>query len=451
MANGSNTQTNTNQQANNQVAALTAGTVTPHYPTYIETATRMGDTSVGSTTVPLWTLSFLGVRFRSGINAILADKLIDAQRNLFNLFCALQNITDRLNVQENDFKLWCWYGQEPVGADPANLSKIQAHVGLKDKKNQNSRHFSGSALDINLEFNPFIAGRTGNSVYGETHDTFPDSLVKSLAGLTDTELNSYTQSRQPDAGPLQPDSLKNGIRAAKMKFWTDHIWAPAIAVIDHAMQLFYNEDKADLHDVTLDPQRHKEINVHYNRFSRASQAVRWYIGLPYNYLGDSSKHAVVQPDVVAQTLRTYLSQSQIHPDARDVDGAPLNTSLAANPNAVAKKFIDRIVVEHEILRLVMVNGSCQISADGKVSAPSSRDPCNGFLNLRPEIVAELSGGDFGDKVITVGQKLRWGCCMFGPGPDSSGDVMHFDLWTHFGNGGIATAALNRHPGTLPEP
>jgi hypothetical protein len=413
-----------------------AGTVTPHYPPFVETATEVQSSiTFNKISVKLYTMSFLGVKFGPGVNSILADRLIKAQRNLYNLCLQQKSVAE---VSEEEFGFWCWLGQAPVFADVKNLGQIQPHLGLKDINSSGSRHASGSAVDMNLAFNPFIAGRTGNTVYGETHETFPDELVRALASLSGDEFNTFVinknlQVPKGQSRPPLPDPLRTKIRNAKLKFWQDKIWGPAIETYDRAMNLFYAE-KADVHDVATDPKRFDEISTHVNRFARVHFALQSYLGFVFQ---DKRTHKVVDFDSFADQFETNVTVGGFHPNAKDLDGQPLNITIATNRDDVCKKFYAAIQNDHDALKLVMVNGSCRINADGTVTAPSSRDPCNGFLNFRPEVVAELAGT----------QKLRWGCCMFGAGPDGSGDVMHFDLGTHFGNNGVAPDTLNKQPGT----
>ena len=70
-----------------------------------------------------------------------------------------------------------------------------------------------------------------------------------------------------------------------------------------------------------------------------------------------------------------------------------------------------------------VSGSVILNDDGSLGFSDGqavqRNPQDGILNLRQEVVVELVSG----------QGLRWGGCMFGN--DVSGDMQHFDLDGHY--------------------
>jgi hypothetical protein len=439
---GTTTTTTTNPGPPTNIQA--AGTVTPHYPPFVDTATHSGDISFNGTNVKLWTFSFLGVKFGApsgatpGVNGILADKLIKAQRNLYNYACQQSGAA---SLTEKEFATWCWLGQEPVGSDASNLSKIAGHIGLKDLNHSGSKHFSGSAIDINLLCNPFVAGRTPqHGVYGETHNTFPDSLLQRLANVSSGELADFSNGQATPAVAAQ-------ITSAKLTFWTSHIWQPAIDAFDRASNLFLGQ-AADLHDVASASDRFTNIKANYDRFARVSLALKNYFGLVYGFGPKIFPHAgTVSVGTFVGQIQAGLSQGWIPPGSSDPSGVALSTYTTAQPTN-PQRFMQRIQDDHAAVELVTVIGSCQISATGVVTAPTTRDPCLGFVNFRPEVVAELAG-DFNSTPASVlrGQQLRWGCCMFGPGPDASGDVMHFDLTTHFGTGGVVPNNVNKQPGT----
>jgi len=92
----------------------------------------------------------------------------------------------------------------------------------------------------------------------------------------------------------------------------------------------------------------------------------------------------------------------------------------------------KIIDDHEVLRWVMIDGSLTKKNLEESTFPrSSRDPCCGFLNMRKEIVVEITNAmDAWAKRYGHKKKLRWGACDFGSktSKSTSGDMMHFDVF-----------------------
>jgi hypothetical protein len=404
-----------------------AATGTTHYPSFVDQPIPMDPKSWQDQSIPLWDLQFLGLNTTTGVNAILCKKLIGANRNLYNLCKKQQGIDAAVDLTLDQFGQWCWYGQAPVYDKPVQYAKaIQKHQSIKDK---NSLHTSGSAIDVNLFYNPFIAGRTGGVCYGETHK-IPESVMPKLADLNEDETASFNASIQkPEKGKKAPDlpkDVSSKIKAAKKAFWMKNKWQPGVEIYDRAMNLFEGKaaevytavsSKTAMSKNTENP----PVYAHYDRFARVSHALVHYFALVY---GGNAKHSVPDRNAFADTFSGLVTSCKFPPGANDLQGGVLAASIVSSKQAVSDRFYDQIIEDHEMIKRIFVAGSLIVNDDLSISLPggAQRDPCHGFLNIRPEVVTEL----------VCEQQLRWGTCLFGGDIDADGDVMHFDLGHHFG-------------------
>jgi len=244
--------------------------------------------------------------------------------------------------------------------------------------------------------------------------------------------------------PKLPGDLKQRIWNAEVGFWRKNVWDPAVQIYDRAMQLMYNQD-ADVSDAATSSTRFNKtsdnppVYVHYDRFVRVSLSLTYYFGLVYQR--QSGGHQTLDYETFAGGFQALVDGGAFNPNAKDLDGQPLNVTIATNRDGVCRRYYDQIQADHEMIKRVFVKGHLQVDANQNVTVPAFRDPCDGFLNIRPEVVTEL----------VCEQHLRWGCCLFGAGPDANGDVMHFDLGGDFGifpfDASKVPATLNRQPGT----
>jgi hypothetical protein len=83
----------------------------------------------------------------------------------------------------------------------------------------------------------------------------------------------------------------------------------------------------------------------------------------------------------------------------------------------------QILRDYETVRIPMVFGTPSLTP------AQTRNPANGFLTLREEVVTTL-GGD--PPLVLVNPLMRWGVCDFGA--SASGDVQHFDLRPRIASG-----------------
>ncbi len=384
-------------------AAPPQATATPVLPDYITAATPTGEIDWTDRKVLLHDMSFLGKRFGKnpdfpfhGINIDLAKRLVRAQTALYAL--AYQDKVDDLaangqpppeKLTEPEFRAWCWTGQQ--AADANFVAQVDSHVGIKDKRNPNSKHASGSALDINVTCNPYMPVRGADGTLGgEVHK------------------------------PPQDKNTKKPVFTGNVRqLHIDKIWRPAMIIYDRAQTLFEGKPA----DVRPDFSHANAADM-YTRFRTLSYSLEAYFRLAFNTV--RSKANPLQKSF-AEFKTGFLNDLQdnlIDPNALHIDGTPLVPAVSGpNPDPTLQAFYDQIVADYAFFKFPTVSGNVVIAADGSISLPpiAQRDPCNGVFNVRQEVFMEM---------VKV-QKLRWGGAMFGP---DSGDNMHFDLNGHFIDG-----------------
>ncbi|MDB5051388.1 MAG: Peptidoglycan-binding domain 1 protein [Fibrobacteres bacterium] len=384
-------------------AAPPQATATAVPPAFITDLTETGEIDWTDRKVKLFDMSFLGKRFgtnkdfpANGINKDLAQRLVRAQTALYAL--AYQDKVDDLAaagqpapaaLTEAEFRVWCWTGQQP--GDVNQVAQVDLHVGIKDKKNPNSKHASGSALDINVFANPYMPVRDGSGTLGgEIHSSPKDAAKKPIF----------------DAPTLR-------------KLHEDKLWRPAMVIFDRASML-YEGVPADLHP-DLNGANAADM---YKRFRTASYCIESYFRFAFNPVRSKINPLQKTFAEFKTEILNELSDGFIDPKAVHIDGTPLVPAISGpNPDPTLQAFYDQIVADYAFFKMPIVSGSVVIGADGSVSLPGNaqRDPCNAVFNVRQEVFMEM---------VKI-QKLRWGGTMFGK---DSGDTMHFDLNGHFIDG-----------------
>jgi hypothetical protein len=383
MANGTDPQPQAQAAPTGPIAQATTA---PQFPLYITDKTTVGDPiQWADTTVQLYDLSFLGIHFGSGVNDEMSNRLIEAQKTMY-----LQALTEKqqadpsvTQVSESDFGKWCWLSQEPSDSGAPLISAIQKHVGLKDQKHPNSRHASGSAVDVNLFCNPYIPTRSGQTLGGEL------------------------QNFDKDFFTVNPSFTARSFHEQK-------IWGPAFEVFDRAFKLCYGQP-CDLNA--------EDMHLRFKRLSVAVQAYFLY-AYPFRPGGANDNPQPKSAADFATGFGSDFDDGNFDPGAVDAAGNNLAQSMQTNRQGTLDAFYNQIIADYTTVQRITVSGNLMIHSDLSISFPvqRQRDPCRGIFNIRKEVFVAL----------VQGQKMRWGGCMFGA--RASGDTMHFDLDGHIVDG-----------------
>lgn len=421
-----------------------AATVGPQYPDWLLETKEMGEKDFklpkdpNTYTVKLFGFNFLGRAFASGVNIDLLQKLLDVQKKMYDL--AKRELEKQEDLTPEEFSNWVWMGQNPVWLDRVKVKDIEGHIGYRPNS---ALHSSGSAVDINVRYNPYMALRKGDTYGGESHPV-PGSLAvrkarsdpkntELLASMSDDELVELAdppkkpkdQKNPPPAPVKNPkiDQIKAALGRAKTDILKALVWKPAVEVYDRAYSL-YGGTKANVAD-------HKNktsaegIEETVQRFQGVSFAVALYFGFAFK----AAKQRSFEEFSALFENSFDNEDGGIHPNATLGTGENLAAAMAANRDRTLHALYDQIVRDRDIIRLGIVIGHVEITddgADGKASLPTKapqRDPTRGLLNLRGELIVEL-----------VRSGLSWGGTMWEIGKDGSGDMMHFDLRGHFVDG-----------------
>jgi len=313
--------------------------------------------------------TFLGWPCGGGVNPKMKKKLQDVQTDLQATFDALP-----ADQKTN-----------PITGDPATTlrdwSGIRQDHGCWHPKG--GKHSSGSACDINYDTNPYIATRTeGTDSKGKPTTTYGGELAGS--GLqTQRHAATDVYDRAKAFVGAAGDRASVGIRQP-------------------------GESTGDV----------------YDRFKATSDALATY--LQFAFRSDAATHVNRPPvpnseSASLDVLLKAIPDTERLPEseARDNIDQEINNSefQIIHPNwpypDVDSQYL-RMLRDYELVRVPMVFG--QPSA----RPGSTRNPANGFLDLRRELVVSL---------VDIGH-LRWGACDFGAA--ESGDMQHFDLGDHGG-------------------
>jgi hypothetical protein len=326
--------------------------------------------------------TFLGQPTGAGVNPILAGVLAAVEQDLQNQYNAANPVD--ANGNAISFTDWCGLTEAAIGwrTPPAGF------------------HGSGSAVDVNFSLNPYIATRTGATVGGE----------------------------QPGTGTYTGTSV-----AGPQTIVRTDAWSNAVAVYDRAVAFAFNE--GDTADVTI--RVHDTIDVTYDRFRKVSDSLAYYFSWAVSGTATIQRAPFLDVD-------TWPDQSPNFggiPATEQIGEATATQALdslfqdagfqAAHPSwaATSIELYYQMLRDYEKVRVPMLIGS------PTQPIALTRNPANGFLHLRRELVLSLI--TTGNGVLSASGAapadgspltMRWGASDFGAA--SSGDVQHFDLGGH---------------------
>lgn len=267
--------------------------------------------------------------------------------------------------------------QTARGRDPTSEAEFKSYCGVKGPhagwQFRGGNHRFGNAVDIDALFNPYITvGQRGGPVGGEQPTTPPTgSDVAALDNLRFAAITAYENAVSFMLGSSFDPSRQN-------------LFVSAAA----------GEDAEQL----------------YRRFATLHEALAWYMSTAMqpranNVLSLNTPDLPRDLDDMRERLRQHINFKL----------AATNPGLSAllSDRTKLSNLRDQIAFDHEALRKTMLFGDWEVKAGRIVNASTTRDPCNGILSLRKEIVTGLRVSG-----------TRWGAGDFGP--RASGDVMHFD-------------------------
>lgn len=303
--------------------------------------------------------TFLGKSCGHGVNQVMKDRLILVERHMEGLYNQLPS-DQRIN---------------PLTGDPAptyiEWCGLRESTGGWRSGSSTSKHASGSAVDVNYTRTPYIVTRTGGTLGGER------------AG------NSLVTERQH-----------------------------TVQVFDRATQ--FMESSADSANVSQRAAGETTANV-YGRFRRTSDNLADYLQFAFHSGRPRIDRAPV-PDPENATEADLLRLIPLSERLEQATAVAGLTTFMADPQFAtdhpnwpydATQQYFRILRDYEMVRIPMLYGN------PSASPAATRNPANGFLDLRQELVEAMH--DVGG--------LRWGAADLG---GESGDMHHFDLGSHGG-------------------
>ena len=310
--------------------------------------------------------SFCGVTVTPGVNDKMASALDKVQTHLRDVVWP---------AMPEDAKI-----DRATGAPTTDYAKwlgIRTVAGWKP----GSFHASGSAVDVDANWGPYIATRNfdaaGNATYG---------------------------------GEAKGAGLKDERRRA-------------LEVNDRAMQ-WLGHERADL---STRKGTNESISAAYDRFKQASDALSiWMMyAIPHDkgpFVNRKPIKDVHDPAKVSDDdLLAKIPESERLP--KDTGVQLIREDMErqwwkdAHPQGwpqTPEQIYFQILRDYEMVRVPMVVG------DPESRPQNTRNPVHGFIHHRKALV---------EAMVDVG-KLRWGACDFGAGVD--GDTHHFDLGSHGG-------------------
>lgn len=367
------------QQAGSDGIRASEGRGVVSRPTSVEgkatpvTIRGLGENCIQRTPSYIVAATFLGNNVSGGVNPVMRDRLQDAETAIEAAFNALPA------AQQVDFST----GQPTTSyVDWAGVTSVGGW-----RSSTTSRHGSGSAVDLNYNTNPYIATGTVTSPGGE-------GGPGAVAGIDDA------RSR-------------------------------AIEVYQRAFNFIVNSGFGDLPGMPQSDVRARQTGestgAMYDRFRQTSDALRDYLQFGFmagSPVGGNRVNRAPIPNVETVPEAVLLAQIPLT-ERKDQTTAVAELDRFMNgprasgiiefdpwwPLTPAEQYI-RILRDYELVRVPMEFGAVSTSPG------STRNPANGFLDIRREVAVAL-----------VDQGLAW---LAGDIGLHSGDIMHFDIRNHAG-------------------
>ncbi|MGV9531468.1 peptidoglycan-binding domain-containing protein [Streptomyces cellulosae] len=258
------------------------------------------------------------------------------------------------------------------------------------------QHTTGDAIDVNYESNPYIVVRTptsGGVVYG-------------------------------GEAPSTPAPPASALRMARLR---------ATVVFDRAVAFLTSSSSVASIGARAPGESTTSV---FQRFGVASNALSRYLQLVFKPTVPAALNPpprLVRTPVAnafsasKATLLAGIPAAERWPEtvaAAHISAALADPAFAANHpgwSTEVEFWYTQILRDYEIARIPMQFGPASLAPT------STRNPANGFLDLRHELVLALAS----DPPLPV---MRWGVCDFGSA--ESGDVMHFDLAPRLPSGSV---------------
>jgi hypothetical protein len=309
---------------------------------------------------------FCGVTVSPGVNPTMAERLAAVEKHLRDVVWPAMPAEAKIDRK--------------TGAPTTEVNKWLG-IGSVGGWKQGSWHSSGSAVDVDATWGPYIATRNfdaaGNPAYGGE-----------------------------DAGKHLKEER-----------------ARALAVNDRAMQ-WLGYERADL---STRKGTKESIGDAYDRFRLASDALSiWMMyAIPENRPPMISRKPIADVHDPAKVsdddLLAKIPESERLP--KDIGVQLVREDMERDwwkqihpkgwPQTPEQVYF-QVLRDYEMVRVPMVSGTPE-------ARPGiTRNPVHGFIHHRKALV---------EAMVEVG-KLRWGACDFGAGVD--GDTHHFDLNSHAG-------------------
>lgn len=258
------------------------------------------------------------------------------------------------------------------------------------------QHTNGDAIDVNYESNPYIVVRTPTSSGGVVY------------------------GGEAPSSPAPPEA---DLRMARLR---------ATVVFDRAVAFLTSS--SSVASVGARAPEEPTMSV-FQRFGIASNALSRYLQLVFKPTVPAA--LTPPPRLVRTPVANVFSASQATllagipaaerwPDSvarMNISEILTDPAFAANHpgwSTDVEFWFTQILRDYEMVRIPMQFGPVALAP------ASTRNPANGFLDLRYEMVLALSIDP------PLPGVMRWGICDFGAA--ASGDVMHFDLAPRISSG-----------------
>ncbi len=295
----------------------------------------------------------------AGVCAEFKLVLVAAQRRIYQDFARQRSARGQNPDDEDEFKGYCGIKAK--------------HVGWQFR---GGNHRFGNAIDIDSLFNPYIVvGSLPDALAGEQPIEPPQGAdIVALKTLRQKTISAYQRATAFMLGPK------------------------------------FKSDDTKLFEPVQTGETSQQV---FSRFALLHEALTWYMSTAMQPRSNNSL-PLNAPDLprtlddMRERLRLNIDfkLGKVHPELREL--LSNDTKLSAQR--------DQIVDDHETVRQTMLFGNWRFQGGRVRDASSTRDPCNGMLSLRREVVVGIRESG-----------TRWGAADFGG--RESGDIMHFDTLT----------------------